>query len=110
MKKKQLIRLTESDLHRIIENSVDKYLQQQEHIKKWKEEEYELYNEFVKYLQYNGIKARLHEFNSGAYAVAIPSNIEVNIYNIGNKFAKNKNKSIRVQDYPAVTYVHLCDY
>ena len=107
---KQLIRLTEGDLHRIVENAVDKVLQQQEMRRKWDEEDRQLYTEFEQFLVRNGIRgAKLHKYQGNSYCISISTDEYRNsdAARIADRFAKIKNMYVNTDDYPATTYLWL---
>lgn len=107
---KQIIRLTEGDLHRIVENAVDKVLQQQEMRRKWDEEDRQLYTEFEQYLVRNGIRgAKLDKYQGNSYCISISTDeySKSDAARIADRFAKIKNMYVTTDDYPATTYLWL---
>ena len=109
MAKKQLIRLTEGDLHRIVENAVDKVLQQQE-----MQKNHQLYTECEQFLVRNGVQsAELHKYqhkyrgNSYCISISIDEYRNSDAARIADRFAKIKNMYVTTVDYPTTTYLWL---
>ena len=109
--KKELI--NESILNRIVEDTMDKFLQMQAQRKQWAEEDENLYNEFYDFLTRRGIPGiNKRKKHNGSLCLSIDSDIynQYNVYNIANKFAEMKGMYLNDDEYPATTLLWLNRY
>ena len=110
---KKVIRLTESDLHNIVKETMDKFLQQQEQLKQWINKEKELYNKFEQFLNRNGVQgAKMFKYRGNSYCISISTQEykQYDVDTIANRFARMNNMYVTTEDYPATTYIWLNKY
>ena len=98
---KQIIRLTESDLHRLIKESVTKILNENDFIKSI----YQRTNELINILQNNGIECSLKDTQGGMPYIYVSDSIyNSETHNNAQKakeIAYNFSKDVNVDMYPA---------
>jgi hypothetical protein len=103
--KKQIIRLTEQDLHNIIKESVNQILKE--------EVIYDLkpYEDLKKYLENHGVPGiEIWDYNNnGMICLRLSTRIydEYDVMTIANKFAKARGMYATDRWYPATTYIIL---
>jgi hypothetical protein len=107
---KNTIKLTESDLKKIIKEAVEDVLDQDRRWYEYKQEESRKHQALVDYLNRNGIQsAHLYEYQSGLPVVALDTDEyhNSNAHELASSFVRSRNAYISSNTYPATTYLRI---
>lgn len=110
MSKRNIIKLTESDLKNIIKEAVNDVLDQDRQYYEYIQEEKKKHQALADFLKRNGIKsAHLSEYQSGLPVVALSTRefYDSDAHNLADKFVKGYRAYISYSDYPATTYLRI---
>ena len=119
---KKIVRMTESDLHDMVMESVkkilkeDEYSQQMENDRRyaeWIQEEKSECQALVDFLQRNGIQSvHVSQYPSGLPVVAMDTDeyYKSNANVLADKFLHGRNAYVSSQTYPATTYLRINKY
>lgn len=113
--KKQLIRLTESDLHRIVEDAVEKAALMQQQMCDYAKEQHKMYAELRDFLNNKGINAEIVGNSNGTYFVRFSTvgrdyEYEHSVISLAKSFAKSIGMTLRYNSFPANTKLILMEY
>lgn len=110
---KKRFQISESKINKIVEDTMDKFLQQQEQNKKWAEETKVLYTGLANFLTKSGVPGvNIHEMRSGSLCVSVGTD-DYRRYNVGRlskTYAESRHMYVTEDEYPATTYIYLNKY
>jgi hypothetical protein len=107
------IKINESKLNRIVEDSMNRFIQQQEQQKKWFEEEKALYDDFANFLSKNGVPGvKVYQKHGGSLCISIGSDDyrNYNVERLSRMYAEPRHLYVSEDEYPATTYIWLNNY
>lgn len=110
MNTKSTIRLTESDLHRMIRESVKQVLKEYESDNDYYRELKEMHKQLSDFLNKRGVKsAKLSEFRSGLPNVSLTTDeyFDKDVAQLCDIFCKGRKMYISSDNYPATTYLRI---
>ena len=110
---KTVIRLTESDLHKIIKESVNKILKENnlEQLKQYAQEELKLYQELETFLKKNGVENVSIKNNGNNLKLSLPTmDYNKKVKGLLDRFASSKQLFVNDNVYPAMTLISLTTY
>ena len=107
---KNIIKLTESELRKMITEAVASSMDQEMEYRKFCQEQKTVLEQLVRILNRSGIEtATVDEYRSGLPCIAISTDEynRSNAYEIARKFAESRRMYVTDQSYPATTYLRL---
>lgn len=107
---KNIIKLTESKLKKLIKEAVQTTLDQEREWHEYIQQEKKVLEELLNTLTRNGIQtAQMSEYRSGLPVIAISTDEwhNSNAYEIARKFAEARGMYVKDDFYPATTYIKL---
>lgn len=110
MDKKNVIRLTESDLKNMIKEAVEDVLDQDRRWHEYVQEEKRKHQALADFLKRNGIQsAELSQYQSGLPVVAMDTDEyhETNAGVLADNFLRGQKAYISSNTYPATTYLRI---
>ena len=105
--------INESRLNRIVEDTMDKFLQMQAQRKQWAEEEKTLYTGLLNFLTKNGVPGvDIYQTRGGSLCISIDSDSyrKYGVERLSRMYAEPRHMYVSEDEYPATTYIWLNKY